>query len=75
MTKKILSKLVNICCFNAVLERQSYKGGSINLEKSKFLAEAKVFVSHPIGKGGLTATNKEISAMREYKKPTPKKEM
>jgi Reverse transcriptase (RNA-dependent DNA polymerase) len=51
---------------DAVLRRKSNKGGSINLGKSKFLAEEIDFLGHTIGKNGLTATYKDISAIREY---------
>jgi Reverse transcriptase (RNA-dependent DNA polymerase) len=60
---------------DAVLERIPHEGGSINLGKSKFLAEEIDFLGHTIGKNGLTATYTDISAIIEYKKPTSNKEM
>jgi hypothetical protein len=66
---------VMIANLDAVLGRISHEGGSIDLGRSKFLAEEIDFLGHTIGKSGLTATNKDISAIKEYKKPTSKKEM
>jgi hypothetical protein len=60
---------------DAVLGRISHERDSIDLRRSKFLAEEMYFLGHTIGKSGLTATNKDIFAIREYKKPTSKKEM
>jgi Reverse transcriptase (RNA-dependent DNA polymerase) len=66
---------VRIANLNAVLGRISYVRDRINLEKLKFLAEETDFPGHTIGKSGLTATNKDISAIREYKNPSSKKDM
>jgi Reverse transcriptase (RNA-dependent DNA polymerase) len=66
---------VMIANLDAVLGIISHEGGSIDLGKSKFLAEEIDFLGYTIGKNGLTAPNKDISAIREYKKPTSKKEM
>jgi RNase H-like domain found in reverse transcriptase/Reverse transcriptase (RNA-dependent DNA polymerase) len=58
-----------------VLGRIATEGGSIDLEKSRFLAEEIDFLGHTIGKGGLSATNKGVSALVNYKRPRNKKEM
>jgi Reverse transcriptase (RNA-dependent DNA polymerase) len=47
---------VMIANLDAVLGRISREGGSIELGKSKFLAEEIDFLGHTIGKSGLTAT-------------------
>jgi Reverse transcriptase (RNA-dependent DNA polymerase) len=64
-----------IAILDAVLGRISHQGGSINLGKSKFLRQEIDFLGHTIGESGLTASNKDISAIREYKKPSLKKEI
>jgi Reverse transcriptase (RNA-dependent DNA polymerase) len=64
--KKLLKNL------DAVLERISSEGGSIDLGKSKFLAEEIDFLGHTIRKKGMMATLKDISAIENYKKPTSK---
>jgi Reverse transcriptase (RNA-dependent DNA polymerase) len=58
-----------------VIGRISNEGGSIDLKKSKFFAEEIDFLGHTIGKNGLMATEKDISAIANYKRPTAKKEM
>jgi hypothetical protein len=45
------------------------------LGKSKFLGEEIDFLGHTIGKKGMMATYKDISAIENYKKPTSEKEM
>jgi Reverse transcriptase (RNA-dependent DNA polymerase) len=67
--EKLLSNL------EAVLERISSEGGSIDLGKSKFLGEEINFLGHTIGKKGMKATLKDISAIKNFKKPTSKKKM
>jgi Reverse transcriptase (RNA-dependent DNA polymerase)/RNase H-like domain found in reverse transcriptase len=68
-----IEKLLNNLA--AVLERISSEGGSIDLGKSKFLAEEIDFLGHTIGKKGMMATSKDISAIKNYKRPTSEKEM
>jgi Reverse transcriptase (RNA-dependent DNA polymerase) len=58
-----------------VIGRISSEGGSIDLGKSKFLAKEIDFLGHTIGAKGLMATEKDISAIKNYKRPTSKKEM
>jgi RNase H-like domain found in reverse transcriptase/Reverse transcriptase (RNA-dependent DNA polymerase)/Integrase zinc binding domain/Integrase core domain len=64
--------LINL---DEVIGRISIEGGSIDLGKSKFLAEEIDFLGHTIGKNVLMATEKDISAIANYKRPTSKKEM
>jgi hypothetical protein len=66
---------VMVANLDAALARISHEEGSIDLGKSKLLAEEKDFLGHTFGKSGLNATNKDISTIREYKKSTSKKEM
>jgi Reverse transcriptase (RNA-dependent DNA polymerase) len=66
---------VMIANLDAVFGRISHEGGSIDLGKSKFLAEEIDFLGYTIEKNGLPTTNKDIFAIREYKKPTSKKKM
>jgi Reverse transcriptase (RNA-dependent DNA polymerase) len=58
-----------------VIGRISSKEGSIDLGKSKFLPEEIDFLGHTIGAKGLMATEKDISAIKNYKRPTSKNEM
>jgi Reverse transcriptase (RNA-dependent DNA polymerase) len=46
-----------------VIGRISSEGGSIDLGKSKFLGEEIDFLGHTIGKKGMIATSKDISAI------------
>jgi Reverse transcriptase (RNA-dependent DNA polymerase) len=58
-----------------VIGRISSEGGSIDLGKSKFLVEEIDFLGHTIGTKGLMATENDISAIKNYKRPTSIKEM
>jgi hypothetical protein len=60
---------------DVVLGRRKDKGGSINIRKSKFLAEEIDFLGHNIGRNRIQAMDKDITAIGHYKKPSTSKEM
>jgi hypothetical protein len=64
--------LVNL---DKVLERIKDVGRSIDLSKSEFLAEEIAFLRHKIRDNGIQAMDKDVTAIRDYKKPSAPKEM
>jgi hypothetical protein len=58
-----------------VIGRTSSDGGSIDLGMLKFLVEEINFLGCTIGAKGLMGTEKDISAIKNYKRLTSKKEM
>jgi hypothetical protein len=63
---------IMIANLDAVLRRISNEGGTITLGKSEMFAEEIDFLVHTIEKTALTLTEKDISAKKDYNKPTSK---